>query len=59
MTASSSRLTIKPSWPDEEAPWRLAGGPMKWNKQRDDSHKVAKIQRYLDNPSDESSDEED
>ena len=57
-TGSSSKL-VRPSWPDDEAPWALAGGSKKARIQKQEEDKAATIRRYLDNASDESSDDDD
>ena len=55
---SSSKI-VRPSWPDEEAPWALAGSSRKDKLAREDQAKAAVLRRYLETASDDSSDEED
>lgn len=54
--AGSSKLRVKPSWPDELAPWSMAGGRLR--KMREENEKAALLKRYLENSGDEDSDEE-
>jgi hypothetical protein len=56
--ASSSKVTIKPSWPDDVTPWSLAGGLRKERIQREETEKSNILRRYLEAASDESSDDE-
>ena len=56
--ASSSKILVKPIWPDDEAPWALAGGSRRERKQREESEKAQILKRYFDAASDESSDDE-
>ncbi|ORX34658.1 hypothetical protein BD324DRAFT_652925 [Kockovaella imperatae] len=53
----SSKL-VRPSWPDTEAPWALAGSSRKVKMMREEKEKSAVIRRYLETASDESSDDE-
>ncbi|OCF34969.1 hypothetical protein I316_03516 [Kwoniella heveanensis BCC8398] len=57
--ASGSKIISKPLWPDQEAPWALAGGSKKEKLKREESEKAVLLKRYLETTSDEgSSDEE-
>ncbi|WWC97139.1 hypothetical protein V866_004018 [Kwoniella sp. B9012] len=57
--ASSSKTVLKPLWPDEEAPWALAGGSRKARLKREETEKATLLRRYLETASDDSgSDEE-
>jgi hypothetical protein len=56
--ASSSKVTIKPSWPDDMAPWSLAGGSRRERMLREETEKANILRRYLEAVSDESSDED-
>jgi len=56
--ACSSSAFVKPSWPDDEAPWALAGGSRRERRQREETEKAEILKRYFDAASDESSDEE-
>ncbi|WWC85744.1 uncharacterized protein L201_000610 [Kwoniella dendrophila CBS 6074] len=57
--ASSSKVVLKPLWPDEEAPWALAGGSKKERLRREENEKATLLKRYLETASDDSgSDEE-
>ncbi|WWC66910.1 uncharacterized protein I206_100817 [Kwoniella pini CBS 10737] len=57
--ASSSKVVLKPLWPDEEAPWALAGGSKKEKMRKEESEKATLLKRYLETSSDDSgSDEE-
>ncbi|WVW81718.1 hypothetical protein I302_103714 [Kwoniella bestiolae CBS 10118] len=57
--ASSSKTVLKPLWPDEEAPWALAGGSRKERLKREETEKATLLRRYLETTSDDSgSDEE-
>ncbi|WWC58050.1 uncharacterized protein I303_100585 [Kwoniella dejecticola CBS 10117] len=57
--ASSSNVVLRPVWPDEEAPWALAGGSKKEKIRREESEKATLLKRYLETSSDDSgSDEE-
>ena len=56
--ASSSKVVLTPNWPDNESPWRLAGGLAKHRKLREADEKAAVLRRYLESATDESSDEE-
>ncbi len=56
--ASSSRTMLRPSWPDEEAPWALAGGSRRERRQREETEKAKILKRYFEAASDESSDED-
>ena len=57
-TGASSFKLVRPSWPDDEAPWALAGGNTKARIQKQEEDKAATIRRYLDNASDESSEDD-
>ncbi|KIR43825.1 hypothetical protein I307_00132 [Cryptococcus deuterogattii 99/473] len=52
------RATLRPMWPDDEAPWALAGGVMKDRLRREEGEKEALLRRYLEMSSDDSEDEE-
>ena len=56
--ASCSRPMVKPTWPDNESPWALAGGTRRERTQREESEKAEILRRYFDSGSDESSDDE-
>jgi len=56
--AGSSRSVVKPNWPDNEAPWALAGLGRKEKKQKEDEQKSYSLRRYLETSSDGESDEE-
>ncbi|WRT63645.1 uncharacterized protein IL334_000568 [Kwoniella shivajii] len=56
--ASSSKIIMKPLWPDEEAPWALAGGSRKERLRREESEKATLLRRYLETASEDSSSDE-
>ncbi|WVR03447.1 hypothetical protein IAU60_000438 [Kwoniella sp. DSM 27419] len=58
MTASSSKTLLRPLWPDDEAPWALAGGSRKERMRREESEKAMLLRRYLESTSDDSSSDE-
>ena len=53
--ASCSKIMIRPSWPDHEAPWALAGGSRKERRQREESEKAEVLKRYFESASEDSS----
>lgn len=55
---SNEQASRRPVWPDELAPWSLAGGSRKARQQREAEEKALLLRRYLEASSDESSDEE-
>ncbi|KAI9635879.1 uncharacterized protein MKK02DRAFT_44576 [Dioszegia hungarica] len=54
--ASSSRARVKPSWPDELAPWSIGGGRVK--RMREEKERDVLLKRYMEHSGDEASDEE-
>ncbi|WVQ76348.1 hypothetical protein IAR50_006013 [Cryptococcus sp. DSM 104548] len=49
---------VRPMWPDNEAPWALAGGKMKDRIRREEGAKAHMLRRYLETLSDESEEED-
>ncbi|ORY34324.1 hypothetical protein BCR39DRAFT_195717 [Naematelia encephala] len=56
--ASSSKAVVRPSWPDQEAPWALAGGSRREKRQREETERATLLKRYLENASDSDSEDE-
>ncbi|TYJ56725.1 hypothetical protein B9479_002495 [Cryptococcus floricola] len=52
------RPFVRPMWPDNEAPWALAGGKMKDRIRREEGAKAHTLRRYLETSSDESEEED-
>lgn len=54
-STSANREPVRPDWPDEEAPWKHAGG-RRAKQLREDRERMALLQRYLESSSDDDDD---